>query len=583
MHFGARSDSGSFAASSLWLPAWLLAAFAAIFMTGPMPLYSTRTLSVAWEMWQHGQFLVPHINGAPYSHKVPLLFWLIHAGWAVGGVGDVWPRVLQVLIGAATLLLAARLARVLLRDLPQAAALAPWLLAPLCYAFLFGLQIMYEVLLAACVLAALNALAGRDGDQRPYWGGFALAVGAGLLSKGPVMLLHVASVWLLGPWWQPWAARHRSRWYARGALGLLGGCALLLAWALPAGFAGGEVYRNELFFMQTAGRVVDSFDHARPLWWYLPVLPVLALPWALWPRAWGGLVVVARGLGRLPALRMLACWLLPTLFAFSLVSGKQAYYLLPEFAGGAIALAIGLARMPTLRGFAARVLGPWPLALVAFAASAGLYLLPARVAAGRETSPWLIDVAGGSVAFAAAFGLLGVMLLLAPVTLMAGARRIAVATLAGLVLCQALFAQTLWPRFDLRPAAQRIADLQAAGTPVAHLGTYEGQFHFLGRLNEPLTVLRGDTVMQAWTQAHPAARVIHYVEQPSVEDLRHADLIQPFRSVWLVIERADSYRARQQGQTPPADAGPAALFPPDYAPYRHPAAQSRPAKDGGGV
>ena len=76
-------------AGQAWIPLWLAAALVAIFQTGFMPLYSTRTLGVAWEMWNSGQFLVPYANGAPYSHKVPLLFWLIHAGWLVGGVGDV--------------------------------------------------------------------------------------------------------------------------------------------------------------------------------------------------------------------------------------------------------------------------------------------------------------------------------------------------------------------------------------------------------------------------------------------------------------------------------------------------------------
>ena len=78
-------------------------ALLAIFSHGPMPMFSTRTLAVAWEMWAHGHWLVPHINGEPYSEKVPLLFWMIHAGWAVFGVNDVWPRILEVIFGGAQL------------------------------------------------------------------------------------------------------------------------------------------------------------------------------------------------------------------------------------------------------------------------------------------------------------------------------------------------------------------------------------------------------------------------------------------------------------------------------------------------
>ena len=44
---------------------WFVVALFAILQHGPMPLYSTRTLAVAWEMWDQGQFLVPHINGHP--------------------------------------------------------------------------------------------------------------------------------------------------------------------------------------------------------------------------------------------------------------------------------------------------------------------------------------------------------------------------------------------------------------------------------------------------------------------------------------------------------------------------------------
>jgi 4-amino-4-deoxy-L-arabinose transferase-like glycosyltransferase len=57
-----------------WLPLYLLVALITIFMQPPIPLHSTRALAVAWDMWANHQFWVPHINGAPYSEKAPLLF-----------------------------------------------------------------------------------------------------------------------------------------------------------------------------------------------------------------------------------------------------------------------------------------------------------------------------------------------------------------------------------------------------------------------------------------------------------------------------------------------------------------------------
>ncbi len=549
-----------------WMLLWTAAALVAIFATGPMPLYSTRTLGVAWEMWSSGQFLVPYSNGEPYSHKVPLLFWLIHAGWAVGGVGDVWPRLLQVICGFAVLVLARRLARVLWPHEPTVARLVPWLLAAFCYAFLFALQIMYELLLCVCVLAALNALVARDAARRPAFAWFAVAVAAGLMSKGPVMLLHVVFPFLLGPWWHPWAARERRRWYFGGGLALVAGCAVLLAWAFAAAHAGGAAYRDELFFMQTTGRMVDSFDHAEPWWWYLSVLPMLALPWALWPRSWQAVLQVARA-PRATGWRFLACWLLPVFVAFSAISGKQPYYLLPEAAGGAMLLAAGFAVLVRKGRRAAWWSGSQWLGLFALAGAAALLWLPHAVASGRIDSVWYIDLAAASPLFALAAALLGGVLLPRARDDESALRRISAASIVATALVYVLFAQTLWPRFDVAPAARHLGALERAGVPLANLDVYHNQFRFLGRLDKPIAAFPPGGG-EDWAAAHPEGRVVRYVAQLGADDLRSAELVQPFRSDWLVIERADLWLARRRGEPVAPPSTRPALHPHGYWPYR---------------
>ncbi|HQG30775.1 MAG TPA: glycosyltransferase family 39 protein, partial [Deltaproteobacteria bacterium] len=76
-----------------------------------LPIDETRYVSVAWEMWLRGDFLVPHLNGRTYSDKPPLLFWIYNLGWAIAGVNDIWPRLVSPLFGAASLLLTAGIAR----------------------------------------------------------------------------------------------------------------------------------------------------------------------------------------------------------------------------------------------------------------------------------------------------------------------------------------------------------------------------------------------------------------------------------------------------------------------------------------
>src|SRR4029453_17373441 len=74
------------------LAAWALLAALPLALRPMLPVDETRYATVAWEMWTRGDFLVPHLNGLPYSDKPPLLFWLCHLGWWLFGVNEWWPR-----------------------------------------------------------------------------------------------------------------------------------------------------------------------------------------------------------------------------------------------------------------------------------------------------------------------------------------------------------------------------------------------------------------------------------------------------------------------------------------------------------
>ncbi|UJJ50843.1 glycosyltransferase family 39 protein [Rhodanobacter denitrificans] len=555
-----------------WLPLWAAVALLAIFSHGPMPLYSTRTLAVAWEMWNQGHWLVPHINGQPYSEKAPLLFWLIHAGWFAFGVSDAWPRVLEVLVGGAQLVLASLLARRLFPDRPWMAKATPWMLLAFGYAFLFGLQIMYDVLLATWALAALLCLTPRMQRAEPRWLLFGVCVGLGLLTKGPVMLLHVAFPWLLGPLWNDWADRHRARWYGRGALALLLGGAMLLAWALPAGLSGGEAYRQRLFFTQTAGRVVDKLaagkdlqNHAEPFWFYLLWLPLMLFPFSGWPRIWVAVASLRRPLE--PGLRFALCWLLPTFVVFSLISGKQLYYPLPELAGAALLMAGAIAVLRERRPHLADNgwLGTWPLGVGGIAFAVALFMLPLLVASNRLHGEWVDSAAPYSRYFSVVFLLLGGLLLLRG---RGELRRLAVAGLIGVLALNALFTLTLWSRYDLRPIAHLLGAAEQAGHPLAYTGNYEGQFHFEGRLTRPISELFGDQAIQDFARAHPDGVIVLHVHRPDANDLRYALLAQPFRSSWLVAWPAVSLADLRSGHTPPEPAQPTRVYPADDWRYR---------------
>lgn len=549
-----------------WLALWLAFALFAIFLFGPMPLYSTRTLAVAWEMWSGHHWIVPYINGAPYSHKVPLLYWLIHAGWFVFGVNDVWPRLLEVAFGAAQLVLVSVLARRLFPAHPWLARIAPWILMSLSYAFLFGLQIMYEVLLAVCVLSALLCLAPAPHRQRPRWVLFALWLGAGLLTKGPVMALHVVFPWLLGPLWNDYARAHRGRWYGGGLLAILGGLAILVAWVIPAVHLGGPAYEHMLLFKQTTGRVVDAFDHAHPIWWYLPWIPVIVFPFSGLPRTWAAVGCLRRPFE--PGLRLLLCWLLPMLLAFSLISGKQTYYPLPEYGG--LALLLGYAtiqlrqRHPRLAHSYA--LGTWPLAVGAFVLGIVFVAMPALLTHKPFNSHWFVDLSDYSPFFGVVYLLLGVLML---VRGHGELRRVAIAGLVGSFTLYAMFIAALGKNYDLTPANHLLRQVQTHGHAIGNQGFYQGQFQFGARLTQSVDKLYSTADVSAFARAHPGGVIVTYPKHLTPADLRFAKLVQPFRGDWLVIWPAPVLAAVETGHTPVEPAAPTQLYPaPDYWRYR---------------
>jgi 4-amino-4-deoxy-L-arabinose transferase-like glycosyltransferase len=304
-------------------------------------------------MWLRGDFLVPHMNGMPYSHKPPLLFWLIHIGWGIFGVNDWWPRLVGPLATLGATLLTWRLAGEIWPNDRHVRPMAAWLLGGSLGWILYGQMLMYDTLLAACVLIALIGAwrAGTTGS-RSAWILVACGIGLGVLAKGPVALLHVMTPVLLGPLWSQHARQKPLAWYAKSLLALLGGALIAGAWAGLAAMYGGDEYARMILLEQTSGRVVKSFAHERPWWVYLVFMPALALPWVLMPSTWRGLLQGHSSAGR----RFLLCWLVGCLFIFSLVSGKQPHYAIPELPAVALLIAGGLATRLTTQRVAIRAI-----------------------------------------------------------------------------------------------------------------------------------------------------------------------------------------------------------------------------------
>ena len=512
------------------LLAWSAVALLSIFLHGPVPLYSTRTLAVAWEMWDQGSWLVPLFNGAPYSHKTPLLPWLIHAGWLVGGVNDIWPRVLMVLLGSIAIAQTGLLAACLYPRRPQLPALAAWAMAGFWFFFMFSLQVMYELPLTVAVLGGLLALCRRRGDAWiPWWPGLALAIGLGLLAKGPVVMLHLGVPLLTARWWHPLARQQPGKFAKNAMLAAFGGIGLFALWLVPALTLGDPEYREALLVTQTAGRIKDSFDHAEPWWWYAPLLMALMAPW-WWSRWWWAQTPT---LWRDTGNRFAWCWLLGMVLAFSLISGKQPYYLLPDFAALALLLAVAADARPRL-GVAAPV-----LVLVA-----GIAMLGARLYIDRAGQPFP-DALLTSVPIAG-----GVLLIIGAALLRWRSLPVhAFGLLLAMATVHAAGTPLLKTQFDFTPTANILGDAQRGGARVAFLGEYQLQFHFAGRLHDPLLVFN-EADARDWAAQYPAELlVVNALDAWSAPGPQPVTQ-QRFRARWIQVWRAGEWRALPAQQLP---------------------------------
>ncbi len=457
-----------------------------------LPVDETRYLSVAWEAHQRGDYLVSHLNGEPYSHKPPLLFWLINVVWFVTGVDELAGRLVAPASGLMCLVLTFLMTRRLWPQNLQVIQLAPVVHVSLMLWIVFCPLTMFDTLLTCCSLCSLlGLLYASEGKTYPGWLLAGCGMGLGILTKGPVVLVHVLPAALMAPWWSSTVRSRISRWYAGLLVAILLAVAIGLAWALPSAAAGGAKYSNELLFGQTAGRMVNSFAHRQPFWWYLPWLPLCLMPWISFGAVWRGFRLTAFDSG----MRFLVCCAGGSLLILTLVSGKQIYYLLPMFPPCAIILARIMTSVDNV--------GRRDLAFIA-PGTIGMAWLPTVFNSIPElTKARLTGVLDNS--YAIPLGLCGALLLV-PAWKKVSSLVLAVATSSVVFISIVVWgiSGSLWDGFNLKPIAHFTA---GCSRPVAWLGDYHGQLNFIGEIPS-IDETFNTEALEHWLVKNPEGAVI---------------------------------------------------------------------------
>ncbi|MCK5876418.1 MAG: glycosyltransferase family 39 protein [Candidatus Marithrix sp.] len=496
-----------------WAGLWFLLILIPIVSRTLIQIDETRYVTVAWEMWVQGNWLVPHLNGEVYHHKPPLLFWLINLGWSVFGVNEWWPRLIPGLFSLGNLFLASYIARILWPKQPRIARWVPFiLLSSLLWCIFTGIT-MFDMLLTFFSLLGIIAIL----QQR--WGLLGIAIGLGVLTKGPVILLHLLPIALLAPWWS--SEKNLLKHYFSLILSIVIGTVIALTWAIPAGLVGGEEYQQAIFFNQTANRLINSFAHQQPVWWYLVWFPLALFPLSFWLPVW-------RSLFQLPkywndkGIRFCVLWIVPVFISFSLISGKQLHYLLPILPAFALLIAyllekISVPKQPrnaTLPGIIIILLGfiflivPYLLSITRLPSWVANIPLPVSIA---------LVVLGGILLGRQSDKFKQRLLALSTVTVL-------VSLIVPLTILQAG-----GQAYDLREISEKINILQQDNITLAHFGNYHGQYNFLGRLQESLPVVDEYDICP-WLTKHPDSKLIVYFGRGYEDLMQHADYVQDYRS-----------------------------------------------------
>lgn len=311
-----------------------------------------RYSDVAREMLL-GDGLVPLLNGLPFFHKPPLMYWVDMAGMQLFGVNVFAVRMAPVLgawvIGAGLYLDVRR------RIGQRAAAITLAVVATCPFLFYGGQYANHDMLVAGmitlAVLCGQRAVDDPGRTDRRWLAAAWAAMALGVLSKGLIGVVLPSMV--LGPW-----LLAQGRW--RQCLSLLHPVGPLVFLAIAAPWFAAMQMRYpaflDYFFVDQHFRrfAKTGFNNPQPFYFYLGVMPLLTVPWIGWIGSVWKLVRQPSGAATSTAMPtsprfqpgFYVWWSLAVLIFFSLPQSKLVGYILPALAplGGLLGVAASQGR-----------------------------------------------------------------------------------------------------------------------------------------------------------------------------------------------------------------------------------------------
>jgi 4-amino-4-deoxy-L-arabinose transferase len=326
-----RTDASARSIAERWMVPGLLLVFLVFYL---LPLVThglwtpdeTRYGQISQEMLLSGNWVAPHFMGIRYFEKPIAGYWMIAIGQAVFGDNLFGVRIASALSTGLSIWLTYLIARRLWNDPRKSFACA---LLYMSFGLIAGqagyanLDPQFTLWVNLSLVALWFAIDSQDSRTRlGTWALLGVACGMGFMTKGFLAWLLpmlIALPWML---WQ----RRLGELLRYGPLAVVVAAAVCLPWVLAIHHQEPDFWRFFFWNEHIRRFAADDAQHARPWWFYVPLLVVSSLPWAaLLPTTF----VQAWQHKRQPAICFLLLWLLLPLGFFSLSSGKLPTYIMP--------------------------------------------------------------------------------------------------------------------------------------------------------------------------------------------------------------------------------------------------------------
>jgi 4-amino-4-deoxy-L-arabinose transferase-like glycosyltransferase len=463
------------------------------------------------QMVETGDYITPSWNGELRVNKPVLSYWIVAGLYQVAGVSVTVERV-GIALGAMGIILATFLVGRALRS-TSVGIVAALIVASAPRMVMFSRRIfidIYITLFLALALACFALATRRPEHRRRYLVAMYVAMGLGMLTKGPVAVVLpavVVAVWLSLE--HRWADARRLM-LVPGALIVIG---IVAPWYVALYATHGMEPVRSFFIGENLDRYATSMvPGARHLLFYVPVLLGDLFPWAplflvplftAWRRRAPG-----EDATDVSIRRMLWVWVVAFTAVFSLSQTKQDLYIFPVVPAVAALVADALVR--TRFGAAHAGLGRLIAVVSALTVLGGVavsWLFGAgyyEVASVRPAA--LVLIIGGSLSIAAV--LKGVP------------DRAVVALAVTFVVFNYVFVARVLPELErFKPAVPLARTITARVAPTAGLADYKGALppslvYYVGRPVERIGVL---THAQAFfASGRPSWALVHEADYPEL-------------------------------------------------------------------